>query len=325
MSTQIHALDVHLTPDWAERALANDVRQAFTQRPRILSPKWFYDTRGSELFDQITRLPEYYPTEAERTILKLYSSEIVSLSKADTLVELGSGSSDKTRTLMDAFDAQGSLKRFIPFDVSEAPLREAIGSLSQRYPKLGFHGVVGDFTQHLGLIPQGGKRLLAFLGGTLGNLYPAERQAFLEDLHGALRPGDTLLLGTDLVKAEDRLWKAYNDSLGVTAEFNLNVLQVINRELNANFELSQWQHVAEWDAENERMDLRLRSKHLQRVDIGALGLRCVFEQGEDICTEISTKFRPQGIREELHQAGFEVQHLWTDPQEDFGLSLSTRI
>jgi len=304
------------------RALRADVTRALTQQPRVLPPKWFYDDRGSDLFDQITRLPEYYPTEAERQILLREAATIARLSGATTVIELGSGTSDKTRALLDCFIASGQLERFVPFDVSEQTLRDAAEMLSDRYPGVVVHGVVGDFTHHLGELPRGGTRLVAFLGGTIGNLYPDERAEFLGKLSATLEPGDSLLLGTDLVKDIPRLEAAYDDSQGVTAEFNRNVLHVMNRELGADFDPSGWEHVSFFDTDEERMDLRLRANGRQTVEVSDLGLKVTFDDGEELLTEISSKFRREGIATELATAGLELAHWWTDTDDDFGLSLS---
>jgi L-histidine N-alpha-methyltransferase len=315
-------IDVHLDEGWVARALRADVIRALTERPRVLPPKWFYDDRGSDLFDQITRLPEYYPTEAEREILLREAATIARESGADTVIELGSGTSDKTRALLDCFIASGQLQRFVPFDVSEQTLRDAAAMLSERYPGVLIHGVVGDFTHHLDELPSGGTRLVAFLGGTIGNLYPDERAEFLGKLSATLEPGDSLLLGTDLVKEVDRLEAAYDDPQGVTAEFNRNVLHVINRELGADFDPGAWEHVSFFDLDEERMDLRLRAIEPQEVEVADLDLEVTFDEGEELLTEISSKFRRETITAELAAAGLELTHWWTDTGHDFGLSLS---
>ena len=243
-------IDVHLAPDWLRSALRADVAEGLTASPKELPPKWFYDERGSELFDEITRLPEYYPTRCERAILTERAPEIAALSGADTLVELGSGTSEKTRLLLDACVAgggRGRLRRFIPFDVSEATLRQAATAVAGEYPTVDVHAVCGDFDHHLGTIPRGGRRLVAFLGGTIGNLDPKQRAEFLAALSANLAPGDGLLLGTDLVKDPARLVAAYDDAAGVTAAFNRNVLAVVNRELDADFDVDRFGHVARWD------------------------------------------------------------------------------
>ncbi|MEA2704675.1 MAG: L-histidine Nalpha-methyltransferase, partial [Actinomycetota bacterium] len=253
-------IDVHLAPDALRSALRADVAEGLTASPKELPPKWFYDERGSELFDEITRLPEYYPTRRERAILEQRAPEIAALSGADTLVELGSGTSEKTRLLLDACVAGGAgLRRFIPFDVSEATLRQAATAVAAEYPTVAVHAVCGDFDHHLGTIPGGGRRLVAFLGGTIGNLDPKPRAEFLAALSANLAPGDALLLGTDLVKDPGRLVAAYDDAAGVTAAFNRNVLRVVNRELSADFDPDSFAHVALWDPANEWIEMRLRA------------------------------------------------------------------
>ncbi|MBC7629898.1 L-histidine N(alpha)-methyltransferase [Aeromicrobium sp.] len=313
-------VSVILDPSWATGHLIEDVRRGLASHPRTLPPKWLYDDRGSDLFDQITRLPEYYPTEAERALLAAHADEIVRLSGADTVVELGSGTSDKTRTLLDAFSAGGRLRRFVPVDVSEATLRAAAHELAARYPGLLVEAVVGGFTLHLGHLPAGGRKVVAFLGGTIGNLYTEERGAFLGALADSLDVGDWLLLGTDLVKDSDRLIAAYNDSQGVTAEFVTNSLHVVNRELGADFDVDSFSYVPFWDPHMERMDLRVRAEMPQHVTIPGAGVTFDLASGEEIRVEISTKFRPDGLRDELAAAGFVVHHLWRD--DDFALTLA---
>jgi L-histidine N-alpha-methyltransferase len=319
-------VDTHLDARDMERALRDDVRDGLTSTPKVLPPKWFYDDRGSQLFDDITRLPEYYPTRREREILEQRAGDIAAVSGADTLVELGSGTSTKTRLLLDALRDEGRLRRFVPFDCSEATLCAAGESISAAYPGIEVRAVVGDFERHLGLLPyaDGGRRLVAFLGGTIGNLAPADRATFLSELSGGLDSGEMLLLGTDLVKDRDRLVAAYDDAAGVTAEFNRNVLHVINRALNANFSPDLFDHVARWNDEEEWIEMRLRSRVLQLIDVVALDLQVGFAEGEEMRTEISAKFRREGIEAELGAAGFEMLRWWTDRAGDFALSLSAR-
>jgi L-histidine Nalpha-methyltransferase len=311
-------VDVHLAADAMANALRADVRNGLTATPKELPPKWFYDERGSQLFDEITRLPEYYPTRCERAILERHARDIVAAGGADTLVELGSGTSAKTRLLLDT----GVFARFVPFDVSEATLRTAGAALERDYAGLAVHGVVGDFEHHLDHLPGGGRRMMAFLGGTIGNLKPAERKEFLADVAAGLAPGDTLLLGTDLVKDVGRLEAAYDDSAGVTAAFNKNVLAVVNRELDSDFDLGRFEHRACFDRDNEWIEMRLRSTEAQRVNVRALDLTVGFDRGEEMRTEISAKFRRDGVEAELADAGLDLQHWWTDPAGDFALSLS---
>ncbi len=316
-------VDVHLSSRELDDALAADVRSGLTQAPKELPPKWFYDERGSELFDAITRLPEYYPTRAERTILAAHASEIAAAARADTLVELGSGTSEKTRLLLDALGDEGTLRRFVPFDVSEVTLRTAADAIAEEYG-VAVHAVVGDFETHLDQLPGGNTRLVAFLGGTIGNLAPAPRAKFLEALGSVLHPGDTLLLGTDLVKAPDRLEAAYDDASGVTAEFNRNVLRVINRALGADFVPERFDHVARWDPDAAWIEMRLRARGRQRVSVPGVGLTVEFADQEELRTEISAKFTRPRVAAELDAAGFSLQRWWTDPAGDFGLSLAAR-
>jgi L-histidine Nalpha-methyltransferase len=316
------SIDVHLGPGDIRRQLEQDVRDGLTAMPKHLPPKWFYDDRGSELFDAITRLPEYYPTGAERTALHRHAAEMASLAGADTLVELGSGTSDKTRVLLDALEEAGPLERYVPFDVSEQTLRDAASRIAERHPGLEVVGVVGDLDHHLDELPVGGRRMVAFLGGTIGNYAPGPRAELLSQLAAGVGPDDTLLLGTDLVKDAGRLVRAYDDSLGVTADFNLNVLSVVNRELDGDFDPDCFEHLALWDGRNEWIEMRLRSVRSQEVCIGALGLRVAFAAGEEMRTEISAKFTEARVRTELAAAGLDVVGWWTDPEGDYALSLS---
>jgi L-histidine N-alpha-methyltransferase len=312
----------HLGTDDAAAALRADALAGLTAAPKTLPPRWFYDQRGSELFDEITRLPEYYPTRTERAILAARAPEIAAATGAEMLVELGSGTSDKTRLLLTALRQAGVLRRFVPFDVDPSVLRQAAAALTAEYPGLAVEAVVGDFTRHLGELPHGGRRLVAFLGSTIGNLEPGPRAAFLAELAATLRPGDSFLLGTDLVKDPVRLVQAYDDAAGVTAAFNKNVLIVLDRELEANFDLDAFDHVALWDAEQEWIEMRLRSRLEQVVSIAALDLEVLFATGEELRTEVSAKFRRQGVERELAAAGLTMTHWWTDPGGDFALSLS---
>ncbi|UMB69995.1 L-histidine N(alpha)-methyltransferase [Mycobacterium paraterrae] len=317
-------LSNHLAADSAFEALCRDVRDGLQSTPKSLPPKWFYDSVGSDLFDQITRLPEYYPTRAEAEILRTHATEIASVTGADTLVELGSGTSEKTRVLLDALRRGGALRRFVPFDVDASMLSLASKAIQEEYPGIEIAAVCGDFEEHLAKIPKGGRRLFVFLGSTIGNLKPVEREGFLAGLADALQPGDSLLLGTDLVKDARRLVAAYDDAAGVTAQFNRNVLTVINRELDADFDVDAFRHVATWNPAEERMEMWLRSERAQRVRIAALNLIVDFEAGEQVLTEVSCKFRPDAVADELARAGLRLSRWWTDAAGDFGLSLSTK-
>jgi L-histidine Nalpha-methyltransferase len=320
-------IDIHLTAADAAASLREDVRVGLAARPKWLPPKWFYDARGSELFEQITALPEYYPTRAEREVLAARAPQFAAAAKdadVDTLVELGSGSSEKTRLLLDGLRAAGILRRFVPFDVSEAALTESTAAIAIDYAGLAVHGVVGDFTRHLDRIPRvsGARRAVAFLGGTIGNLLPGERAEFLAGLRKVLDTGELVLLGTDLVKDPAVLVPAYDDAAGVTAEFNRNVLRVLNRELGADFDVDAFEHVALWDAENEWIEMRLRASRAMRVHLAELGMDVSFGAGEELHTEVSGKFRRSGMTAELADAGLHLQHWWTDSQDRFAVSLA---
>ncbi|GED83262.1 L-histidine N(alpha)-methyltransferase [Streptomyces sp. 6-11-2] len=308
-----------LPEDAMAAALRADVQNGLTSDPKTLPPKWFYDARGSELFERITELPEYYPTRAEREILAGRSAEIAAALPARTLVELGSGSSEKTRLLIDALPR---LHTYIPVDVSDTALEQAGRALVAERPGLNVHALIADFTAALTLPHSPGPRLLAFLGGTIGNLLPGERAEFLASVRALLSPGDALLLGTDLVKAEDVLVGAYDDVAGVTAAFNKNVLSVVNRELGADFEPDAFDHVALWDATNEWIEMRLRSRTAQTVKVPALDLAVHFAAGEELRTEVSAKFRKDRVSAELAAAGLGLERWWTDGEARFALSLS---
>ncbi|OBI51954.1 dimethylhistidine N-methyltransferase [Mycobacterium kyorinense] len=317
-------LSNHLAADSAYQALRRDVLDGLRQTPKSLPPKWFYDSVGSDLFDQITRLPEYYPTRAEAEILRGCSAEVASATGADTLVELGSGTSEKTRMLLDALRDRGALRRYVPFDVDANMLSVAASAVQREYPGIEIAAVCGDFEEHLAEIPGGGRRLFVFLGSTIGNLTAGPRAEFLASLAAVLRPGDTLLLGTDLVKDTERLVRAYDDAAGVTARFNRNVLSVINRELDADFDVDAYAHVARWNAEEQRMEMWLRAERPQRVEIRALDLTTEFTAGEEILTEVSCKFRPEAVAAELAAVGLRRTRWWTDSAGDFGLSLAAK-
>jgi L-histidine Nalpha-methyltransferase len=303
-------------------ALRADVRAGLTAAPKTLPPKYFYDERGSDLFDQITRLPEYYLTRAETTILRQRAAEIARLSRCASLVELGSGTSAKTRVLLNALRDGGTLREFTPFDLDPAVLTEAAAALTAEYPGLRVAPFAGDFEHDLAAVPASGPRMIAFLGSTIGNLDRVGRASLLGQVVAALRPGDTFLLGTDLVKDANRLLRAYDDGAGVTAEFNRNILRVINRELAADFAVEAFEHAAVWDAEREWIEMRLRAAQAQQVTIADLDLTVRFAAGEELRTEISAKFRPGGVTAELAAAGLRALRLWTDPTGDFGLTLA---
>ena len=319
--THTHSVDVHVTPADLRAAMERDVRAGLGAEEKWLPPVYFYDDRGSELFDAITRLPEYYLTRAERRLLEAHATEIAERSGAGTLVELGAGTCDKSRVLLDGFAAAGTLERYVPLDVSEGTLDAAAAGLARDYGGLEVHAVVGDFHRHLGALPAGGRRMVAFLGSTIGNLGPDERRRFLFDLDCVLESGDSLLVGTDLVKDPAVLLAAYDDAQGVTAEFNRNVLRVLNRDLGATFDPEAFLHVAHWDAVSGHIEMRLRAGADQRVAVEALGMEISFEEGEELRTEISAKFTPDQVERELFAAGFVVEARWEDP-EGFLLTLA---
>jgi L-histidine N-alpha-methyltransferase len=317
------AIEVHLDAD-AAATMARDVRLGLCSYPKELAPKYFYDERGSKLFEQITELEEYYPTRAEREILANRSAEILAAAgRPGTLVELGSGSAAKTRHLLDAMRDEEVLDTYVPVDISEEITHRTAAELVDEYPGLEVHGLVCDFERDLERIPgQDGSRLLAFLGGTIGNLYPRPRQEFLERIAALLGPADSLLLGTDLIKDTARLEAAYDDSAGVTAEFNKNVLAVLNNELGADFDLDAFEHVARYDAEAERMDIRLRSLADQEVRLEGLDVTVSFAAGEEMRTEISTKFTRERLESVYAGAGLELCGWFTDAAGDYALSLA---
>lgn len=317
-------IDVHLGPDDLATALRDDARRGLTSTPKQLPPKYFYDERGSLLFDEITRLPEYYPTRREREILIAHADDIAQLTDAHTLVELGSGTSEKTRILLDALCRRDCLQRFAPFDVSEAILRQAADAINDEYAHLEVHAVVGDFERHIPALPNSDRRLIAFLGGTIGNFAPDARGDFLATLCRTMHHGDTLLIGFDLVKAVARLEAAYNDARGVTADFNRNVLRVLNRELGADFVPERFEHLAVWDDANAWIEMRLRSTREQIVTVSGLDLEVAFAAGEEMRTEISAKFTRERVEHELGSSGLRLASWWTDVAGDFGVALAER-
>ena len=315
-------LDVYLDADELDRTLRNDVIAGLTATPKWLPPKWFYDARGSELFERITELPEYYPTRTERRILRDHAAGIARETGARTLIELGSGYSTKTRLLLDALT---SLRTYVAMDVSPTALTEAAGRITAAYPSLRVHNVVGDITRHLKHLPAGEDRMIAFLGGTIGNFVPAERAAFLADVRAVLAEGEHLLLGTDLVKDPAVIVPAYDDAAGVTAEFNRNVLRVLNRRLGADFDVDGFAHVALWNPADEWAEMRLRAGRPMRVTIPGVSLVVGFAAGEQLRTEVSAKFRREGVEAELAEAGFALDRWWTDPGNLFAVSLARAV
>jgi L-histidine Nalpha-methyltransferase len=314
----------HLDGDFTLRSLHADVLDGLLAEHKWLPPKWFYDKNGSALFEEITQLPEYYPTRTERAILDRSAAEIVARSGADVLVELGSGSSEKTRLLLDALPTGGS--SYIALDVSETALRMACESVAAAYPRLRVEAVRADFESQLSSVlsaGRSGRRLLAFLGGTIGNLAPEPRRAFLGEVRAGLSAGDSFLLGADLVKSPEVLVPAYDDAAGVTAAFNLNVLEVLNRRLAADFDRADFEHRAVWDPENAWIEMRLRALRPVRVSVADLDLVLEFAEGEELRTEISAKFTRPRLESEFATAGFAPAGWWTDPDTLFSLSLWT--
>ncbi len=331
MSPSSITIDRHISPDETGDAVKLEIVRAMTAMPKMLSPKWLYDDRGSELFDQITRLVEYYPTEAERSILNEHAAEIAAITNATTVIELGSGTSDKTRTLLDAFWKNEQLELFVPFDVSDQTLVDAAEMLAERYPGLDVHAVVGDFNRHLPQIPKEGHRLVAFLGSTIGNFHVEERRAFLGALGDTLEEGEWLLLGLDLMKEVPRIIDAYHDASGVSEAFALNVINVLNREFDGNLPIDQFCHVPYWDPVEERVDSRLRVTMPMFGRFEALDLDVAFNEGEELRIEVSSKFRDEKIETELADAGFAIEQFWKadgpteDSPPDFGVILARRV
>nr|WP_176220318.1 L-histidine N(alpha)-methyltransferase [Nocardia donostiensis] len=317
-------VEIHLTDADLTDALRADARRGLTADPKWLPPKWFYDARGSALFEQITGLPEYYPTRAERGLLEQIAAPIAAIARPQVLVELGAGAAVKTRLLLNAFTQEGSLKTYVPQDVSASALREAAAEMADCYPGVTVHGVVSDFTGTLSTLPRGGRRMIAFLGGTLGNLVPAERAEFLTGIHDVLEPGEQLLLGAGLVTDPAVLVPAYDDAAGVTAEFNRNVLHVLNTRLGADFVPEKFRHVAIWDADAEWIEMRLEATEDMTVTVADIGLTVGFARGEQLRTEISAKFRLATLDAELRAAGFVVERAWSDPDNRFALVLAAR-
>jgi len=317
-----YTIDVHLSPDEVRSQMRADALEGLRGGEKSIPPVWFYDERGSRLFEEITQLPEYYPTRVERALLERHAPSIAELSKADTLVELGAGACDKTRVLLTALQDTGALSRYVPFDVSDEFLRDAATTLSREYDELDIHLVIGDFHQHLAEIPTRGRRMVAFLGGTIGNLNPAQRARFLFDLNCTMSSDDSLLLGTDLVKDPERLVAAYDDAAGVTADFNRNVLHVLNEQLGGDFDPENFRHVAVWNEDQQWIEMRLRAQEATEVSLAGAGITVRFDEGEDLLTEISAKFTPERVERELSEAGFVVEEMWGADDGEFLLSLS---
>ncbi len=317
-----YTIDVHLSPEEVRSQMRADALKGLQGAVKSIPPVWFYDERGSRLFEEITQLPEYYPTRAERVLLQRHAAAIAELSKADTLVELGAGACDKTRVLLSALEEAGTLARYVPFDVSDEFLRAAAATLSDEFDTLAIHLVIGDFHHHLTEIPTDGRRLIAFLGGTIGNFDPTQRARFLFDLNCTMSSDDSLLLGTDLVKDRTRLVAAYDDAAGVTADFNRNVLHVLNEQLGGDFEPSRFRHVARWNEDEQWIEMRLRAEEETEVMLAGADMTVRFDEGEELLTEISAKFTPARVEEELAAAGFVVEEMWGADDGEFLLSLA---
>jgi len=321
MTTE-YCYEDHLPADFSDQSLRADALTGLTAARKWLPPKWFYDKLGSELFEDITRLPEYYPTRTERSILTRHAAAMINAAGTNTLIELGSGSSEKTTLLLDALLTQhGAGSAYVALDVSEDALRSACAGLVAQYPRLTVSALRADFTHQLDVLPSDSARTVAFLGGTIGNFDPAERAAFLRALRAQLSAGDHFLLGADLVKSAELLIPAYDDAAGITAEFNLNVLEVLNDRLGADFDRHSFRHRAVWDAEQEWIEMRLQATRSMVVEIPSLELRVAFDRDEEIRTEISAKFRRDALAAELKAAGFSPRGWWTDEQEWFSVSL----
>lgn len=317
-----YTIDVHLSPGEVQDQMRVDAVEGLRAAEKSIPPVWFYDERGSRLFEEITQLPEYYQTRAERALLEAHAGSIAETSKADTLVELGAGACDKTRVLLAALKDTGTLARYIPFDVSDEFLRRAASTLAQEFHTVELHLVIGDFHRHLAEIPTDGRRIVAFLGGTIGNLDPAQRARFLFDLNCTMSSDDSLLLGTDLVKDRGRLLAAYDDAAGVTADFNRNVLHVLNEQLEGDFDPERFRHVAVWNEDQQWIEMRLRAEEAAEVTLGGAGIVVRFDQGEDLLTEISAKFTPERVERELADAGFVVEGMWGADEGEFLLTLA---
>jgi L-histidine N-alpha-methyltransferase len=316
-----YRIDVHLSPEDVQSQMRADALRGLQAPEKSIPPVWFYDERGSRLFEEITQLPEYYPTRAERALLEAHALSIAELAKADTLVELGAGACEKTRVLLTALQQTGSLSRYVPFDVSDEFMRSAATTLSEEFETLDIHLVIGDFHHHLAEIPTEGRRMIAFLGGTIGNLDAGQRARFLFDLNCSMSSDDCLLLGTDLLKDRNRLVAAYDDAAGVTADFNRNVLHVLNDQLGGDFDPERFRHVALWNEDEQWIEMRLRADEGLEISLAGAGITVRFEEGEELLTEISAKFTPERVERELSDAGFVVEEMWGVDEGEFLLSL----
>ena len=304
--------------------IAEDVLLGLSAEPRRLPAKLFYDAAGSRLFEEITRTPEYYPTRTERAILEDHAAEIARAAGTNlTLVELGAGSASKTRVLISAILRRQLRLEFHPVDVSPAALKEALSSLNGDFTNLKVSPIVADYTDHvprLDSLP--GRKLVLFIGSTIGNFEPQQAVRFLQRVRRSLQPGDALLIGFDMVKDAQVLHAAYNDAAGVTAQFNKNLLARINRELDADFDLDEFNHVAFWNRRASRIEMHLESRVDQSVRVRDLNRTFHFSFGERIHTENSYKFTTSSSRKLVRLSGFKMEQTWTDPQEWFSVVLA---
>ena len=302
----------------------DEILRDLRRNPCEIAAKHFYDSRGAELFERICALPEYYPTRTELALLERFADRILFLSGAEDLVELGPGAMTKARYLLDALARAGRLGVYVPVEVNEAGLYAAAAALVQHYKLLRVHGIVADFAADFGTLPHGGRRLVAFLGGTIGNFRPVQAVAFLTRVGAAMRPGEHLLLGADLIKDVARLEAAYNDAQGVTAEFNRNILRVINAKVAADFDPEAWKHRAFYNLDEQWIEMRLQASRAQRVSVKGLGITLEFAKGEEILTEISAKYDRPRVEAMLAKAGFDMVAWFTDAEALFSLSLARR-
>ena len=317
-------VDVHTDSEARQERLEEDVRRGLTARHKSLPPKYFYDPAGSALFERITDLPEYYLTRTENMLLEEIAPRLIGKFLPDDIVEIGSGSSEKTRRLLDVLDARGRSVRYVPFDVDRVTLESTAAELMREYPRLSVHGVVGDFERDLAHVPPSlGRRLVLFLGSTLGNLDPMARQAMLADVRGLLDgPEDRLLLGVDLVKDVKVLEAAYNDAAGVTEQFNRNILRVVNRGTDGDFDPEAFRHLAFYNTAAERIEMHLVAASRQKVHLARLGIGLALPAGDSIWTESSYKFTHPGVEAMLAEAGLLLGEWWTDPARYFALVLA---
>ncbi|HET8577379.1 MAG TPA: L-histidine N(alpha)-methyltransferase [Methylomirabilota bacterium] len=315
-------LDVHADEARFVARMAEDIRRGLTARPRQLPPKYFYDEVGSVLFERITGLPEYYLTRAEDAILCDIAPDLVHRLAPRDLVELGPGSCRKVRWLLEAL-GDGHGVRYVAMDVGREGLAQAVGALAEEYPRMHLHGVVADFERHLGCLPPPiGRRLVLFLGSTIGNFDPPARRALLAQVRRLLGPDGRFLLGVDLVKDRRVLEAAYDDAAGVTREFNRNILRVVNRAVDGDFVPEAWRHHSFYSVEASRIEMHLLAAAPQRVHLRALDLVLDFETGDRIWTESSYKFTRESVAAMLSESGLALEGWHTDPEGRFGVAIA---